>query len=393
MAAVIMFGHMIKHLYASGFQTLILPEIKIALNLSNAQFGFLGSVRGLSWSIATVAGGYLGDRYTGKTAVFLGFTLVFIGLSQFVVGYASSYWVLLATMFLIGGAPAMFHPFAIGELSRRFPDRRGFAVSLHGMGGMTGEVLGPLVVAGVLAFLMWRDVLKLSLFPAIIIAFTIWIVLRTLPRLESQAASRKEYFTSVGVLLRNPMFMILVISTGIRGMGEGAVDTFVPLYLRDTLEMSERDRAFLFSGAQVIGLAAQPVMGFVADRFGRKVVLIPSTVSIGILSLLLSVADPGYQVVLIILAKGTFKFSLHHVFIAAAIDASKGQAQSTVTSFMYAAGLLGIVSPSIAGVISDTYSIHAAFVFGGILTLVAFLVLLRYNAPKPDAWAEANVAG
>ena len=389
MAAVIMVGHMMKHLYNSGFSKLVLPQIKVDLNLSDSQYGWLGSAQALAWSLATMLGGYLGDRFTGRTAIFLGLTMTLIGFSQFVVGFVSNYWILLAAMLLIGGAPAMFHPFAIGELSRRFPDRRGFAVSLHGMGGMTGEVLGPLAVAAVLSFLMWRDMLKLSLFPAILIGFTIWIVLRWLPRMKAQAATRKEYFVSMGVLLRNPMLMLLVASTAIRGVGEGAVEFFLPVYLKETLEFSKDNIALVFSGAQVVGLISQPVMGFLSDRVGRKAVLVTATASLGVLSLLLSVADPVIQVVLIVLAKGAFKFSLHHIFIAAAIDTSKGEAQSTVTSFMYGAGLLGIFSPAVAGAISDTYGIHAAFVFGGVLTLVALAVLIRYRAPRPGSLEEA----
>ena len=390
MAAVIMVGHMTKHLYNSGFSKLILPEIKVELNLSFSRFGQLQSAQALSWWLATMLGGYLGDRFTGRTAIFLGFTLAFIGFSHLVVGFISSYWILMASMLLIGGAPAMFHPFAIGELSRRFADRRGFAVSLHGMGGMTGEVLGPLVVAAVLSYLMWRDVLKLSFFPAIVIAFTIWIVLRSLPRMKAQAASRREYFVSMGALLRNPMLMLLVASTAIRGVGESAVEGFLPVYLKETLEFSDTNIALVFSGAQVIGLISQPVMGFLSDRVGRKIVLVTATASLGVLSLMLSVADPVVQVVLIVLAKGAFKFSLHHIFIAAAIDTSKGEAQSTVTSFMYGAGLLGIFSPTVAGAISDAYGIHAAFVFGGVLTLLALAVLVRYHAPTPGSLEEAS---
>ncbi len=389
MAAAIMVGHMMKHLYNSGFSKLILPEIKVELNLSFARFGWLGTAQALAWWLATMLGGYLGDRFTGRTAIFLGLTLALIGFSQVVVGFVNNYWILLAAMLLIGGAPAMFHPFAIGELSRRFPDRRGFAVSLHGMGGMTGEVLGPLAIAAVLSFLMWRDVLKLSFFPAILIGFTIWIVLRSLPRMKPQAGSRKEYFASMGALLRNPMLMLLVASTAIRGVGESAVEAFLPVYLKETLEFSDRNIALVFSGAQVVGLISQPVMGFLSDRVGRKVVLMTATASLGILSLLLSVADPVIQVVLIILAKGAFKFSLHHIFIAAAIDTSKGEAQSTVTSFMYGAGLLGIFSPAVAGAISDAYGIHAAFTFGGVLTLFALAVLVRYRAPAPGSLEEA----
>ena len=393
MAAVIMVGHMMKHLYGSGFQKLILPNIKADLGLSFSRFGYLQSVQSLAWWFGTMAGGYLGDRFTGMTAVFLGFTLVFIGVSHFVIGFIPSFWILLSAMLLIGGAPALFHPFAIGELSRRFADRRGFAISLHGIGGMSGEVLGPTVVAFVLTFLMWRDVLKVSLFPAIMAGFAIWLVLRSLPRMDSQVTSRKEYFLSMGVLLGNPMLMVLVLSTAIRGVGESAVESFLPVYLKDTLGFTNRNIGLVFSGAQVVGLIAQPVMGFISDRFGRKVVLLPATIILGVLSLLLSVAEPVVQVMLIILAKGAFRFSLHHIFIAAAIDASKGEAQSTVTSFMYGAGLLGILSPSVAGMISDEYGIHSAFVFGGVFTLLAALALLYYRPPRPDAWSRSSAEG
>ena len=153
----------------------------------------------------------------------------------------------------------------------------------------------------------------------------------------------------MGALLRNPMLMLLVASTAIRGVGESAVEGFLPVYLKETLEFSDTNIALVFSGAQVIGLISQPVMGFLSDRVGRKIVLVTATASLGVLSLLLSVADPVFQVVLIVLAKGAFKFSLHHIFIAAAIDTSKGEAQSTVTSFMYGAGLLGIFSPDHRG--------------------------------------------
>ena len=56
---------------------------------------------------------------------------------------------------------------------------------------------------------------------------------------------------------------------------------------------------------------------------------------------------------------------------------------------MYGAGLLGIFSPAVAGAISDAYGIHAAFVFGGVLTLVALAVLVPYRAPRPGSLEEA----
>ena len=101
--------------------------------------------------------------------------------SYALAGFAPGYWPLLVVMFLMGIGPAMFHPPAIGELSRRFPDRRGFAVSLHGMAANVGEVLGAPVVAAFLSFMVWRDLMKVSLVPALATAIAVLILKRQRP--------------------------------------------------------------------------------------------------------------------------------------------------------------------------------------------------------------------
>src|SRR6476660_5605024 len=106
-------------------------------------------------------------------------------------------------MLLMGLGPSMFHPPAIGALSRRFPDRRAFAISMHGTGGSIGEVLGPLAGAGALALLYWRDELKLSLLVACITGFVMWRLLRGQDaHVHTKVTSLREYLGSFRDLLR-----------------------------------------------------------------------------------------------------------------------------------------------------------------------------------------------
>ncbi|MBM3933356.1 MAG: MFS transporter [SAR202 cluster bacterium] len=392
MAGTIVVGHGVKHLLASGFQKIIMPEMKIGLGLSNTQFGALGSAQALSSWAATMVGGYLGDRFANKAAFFIALSLGITGVSYFIAGFAPNYWLMFFVMLLAGAGPSLFHPPALGELSRGFPEKRGFVVSLHGTGGIAGEILGPVTTAAVLSFLMWRDVLTVSLFPAMVTALLVWGILKLLPRTSHESVSRRGYFKALLGLMKSPVLMVLVLSTVFRAMGEAAVDVFLPAYLRETLAYSSGKVALYLSLAQVMGLVSQPLMGHMADRYGAKKVLMPAMVSSALLMLGLALAEPGWQLLVIIVVAGSFKFTLQHIFVAAAIEAAKGQSQSTVVSLIYGASILGILSPFIAGVVSDSFGIESAFIYAAGMAAVATVLLARFRMPSGPAAAASGKA-
>ena len=382
LAVTVVLGHAIKHIYNSGFQTILLPEIKLGLGLSATQLGMLAFSRQLTGWFTTVAAGYLGDRFANRAAIMLGMSMALMGISYFFAGFAPNYWVMLIAMLLVGIGPSMYHPPAIGALSRRFPDKRGFAISLHGTGGSVGEVLGPLVTAGALTFLMWRQVLQISLFPAILAGFLIWSMMRSVSGEVPGTGSTGDYFKSIAALLKKGRLAVLVAVTALRSMGQSAIMIFLPLYLREDLEFSAGKVAIYLAMSQAVGMFAQPAMGYFSDRYGRKVVLVPSMTVMGFLFLALTYADTGIQLILTILALGAFLYSLHTIFIAAAMDVAGEEVQSTVVSLIYGASFLGTFSPVFAGIIADNYGIEKTFLYGGAMILLATLVLALTRLPK-----------
>ena len=54
---------------------------------------------------------------------------------------------------------------AISTLGRRFPERKGLALSFHGMGGNFGEALAPLVIGALLTVFTWRTVVVANFVP------------------------------------------------------------------------------------------------------------------------------------------------------------------------------------------------------------------------------------
>ena len=392
LAAVVVVGHGIKHIFNSGLQTILLPEAKIGLGLSGAQFGTVLTARTVTAWGTTVGAGYLGDRFSHRAPMLLGLSLTMLGAAFFVAGLASSYWMMLGAMLLAGMGPSLYHPPALGELSRRFPDRRGFAISFHGTGGNAGEVLGPIVVASVLTLMTWRGVLQASLFPAVLAGVLIWGFMRASSSKVPDTTSSRAYFTSIVALLKDPVILALVVISAVRSAGDGAVTGFLPVYLREDLEFSPTRVAVFLSLSQVAGLVSQPFMGHLSDRYGRKSVLVPGVAAVALLSLALSVADTGVQLALVVVAKGAFSFPLHHMFIAAAIDVARGQVQSTMVALIYGASFLGAFSPALAGVLVDRFGIHSAFLYGGAISLVAVVALVPLTLPRTRQQLERAAA-
>ena len=388
-AATIIVAHAIKHIYNSGQTSLIMPEIKIGLSLSRAQFGSLATASAIAWWSSTMISGYLGDRFSNRAGRMLAVSLGIMGVAFFLAGIAPNYLTMLAVMFLAGIGPAMFHPPAIGELARRYPERRGFVVSLHGVAANVGEVLGAPIVAAFLSFLIWREVMAGSVVPALLFATAVWILVPS-RKVEGRGeiSSVRGYFRSLFGLLANRLLLLLLVSTALRSIGETAVAGFLTLYMRDDLGYSLGTVALFLSVAQVAGIISLPVMGFLSDRVGRKPVLVVGTGLVMLSALGLAVADPGYQLFLIVLVRGAFSFSLHHIFVAAALDVAPGATQSTVVSLIYGAGFIGTFSPYVAGLISDHYGIHSAFVYGGSVLVLPTLLLLFASFPRQSELSE-----
>ena len=382
LAVTVVLGHAIKHIYNSGFQTILLPEIKLGLGLSATQLGTLAFSRQLTGWVTTVAAGYLGDRFANRASLMLGISLSMMGGAYFIAGSAPNYLAMAGAMLLVGIGPSLYHPPAIGALSRKFPDKRGFAISLHGTGGSVGEVLGPLAAAGALSLLLWRDVLHASVFPAVIAGFLIWSMMRNVPGQVAGTSSMRVYLRTVGGLLKQGRLAVLVAVTALRSMGQNATVIFLPVYLREDLELSAARVAVYLALAQVVGIFVQPAMGHYSDRFGRKIVLVPAMTFMGLLFFALTFADPGAQLVLTIIALGAFLYSLHTIFIAAAMDLAGGEVQSTVVSLIYGASFLGPLSPVFAGIIADHYGTHITFIFGGSVVLLAAALLALTRLPK-----------
>jgi predicted MFS family arabinose efflux permease len=373
--AVLTAGHFVIHWFQQ-FYPVILPSIKSGLDLTNVQVGALTSAQQLVVGFGQLPAGMLADSRVRRRGTILALSLVSMGAAYFLFGAPAFLWALSGSA-LIGLGTALWHPTAAASLSNRFPERRATALSIHGTGATLSDTITPLLVGVLLANLSWQTATRVQALPGLLFAFLLW---RALSGVFSQdAAPRRRVFAQLRDVLAvamNPAFVGLAIATGLLSMARLVILTFLPIYLQEHLHYSSVALGFYIALLHAMGIVSQPALGLLSDRFGRKAVLLPSCVLLGLFFSLLALVPPGIALGLVILAIGLFFYTLFNIFNAAVMDVAGSDVQAAtygLTSVL--TQLVVIPAPMITGYLIGSLGIEFAFLLSGAFLFLAALAL------------------
>ena len=374
-------GHAIKHAFNAGYFVL-LPELKASLGLSNAGLGVLATIRSTVGGVANAPAGFIADRYASRFSPMLLSLMVFIGVFQFALGRSVALADAALWSALLSVAITAWHPPAIGALSRVFANRRGFAIAMHGTGASVGEATGPLIAGALLIVITWREVLQWSLLPAVLAGAAVWVLTREY-RPGGSATSLATYISATRELVTSPRMAIILITTGTFAAGQAAVFTFLPIYVREDLGQTPWVVGVYVSVAQIAGIAAQPVMGYMMDRVGRRAVIVPALFVLGIALLVLYATAEGPLFLFGLALAGAFLFSVTAMLVTVACDVAGTTVQATTVAVVYSCiAIFTALGPLVAGFIADGYEVRAVFLYAGVLMLGATLLAAGATAGK-----------
>ena len=387
----ITFGNIVMHWYQNLFP-LILPYFKSEFGLSAVQLGSLNTIQmGVASGLMVVVA-YFADTRRHLQIIILVSAILILGICYFGISLLPTYAWTLIWSGLIGLSVALWHPTAMGGLSLKFPKKRGMALGVHGVGASIGDSLSPIIVGAFIMTFAWRTVLQFHLIPIAIISIIMWRVLskNEVAGQNSKKNSDKNkvdfytYWTDLKTLIKNPQALSVTISNALISGARVAVLTFLPIYLFDTLGFSSLKMGVYLALLFAMGAISQPIMGILSDRVGRKVILVPSFLILGVLYLLIGSTQNDILLGIIIGILGAFFYPILNIAQAAIMDVGSKDIQSTT---MGVSGLVGwpaiLVSPIIAGLLVDKYNIEMAFIFAGVISLVSTLILVPIKFTPP----------
>ena len=382
---LISLGHGLTHWYPSTFY-LLLPIIGKELGLSYSQIGLIMTCQYIAGAIANVPGGILVDT-VGRKGVLMALSLFWVGFPYLLMGFSHGYLMLLACVALVGFGNSLWHPTAIPTLARRFPERKGLVLSIHGMGGNVGDALAPLVIGSLLAVLTWREVVILNVMPGLVMSLLLLVFLGTLrvgaKAKEKQAAdeghvqSLREYFRGVPALFRNRSLILLTTSSAFRSMTQNALLTFLPVYLAYEMGYSPFWVGAGMFALQAAGFAASPIAGHLSDRMGRRSIMMTSMLMSGVVLAFMAFAGKSQAFIVFVAVLGFFLYAIRPVMQAWLLETTPKNMGGTSIGILFGAQSLGSsIAPLLAGLIADRWGLIATFWFLAGTIVAANLFIL-----------------
>jgi len=225
--------------------------------------------------------GYSADKFGGKLTFTVGLFLasLFVGL----FGFASDVWLFGAAYFLALMAKSAGWPSMARIIINWFkPDQYGRVWGILSTSSRVGTLAATFGLASLLVWMSWRGMLWIASGLGIVTAIAFAFLLKERPRAASttaddigQALKKLPHpldgttvFEAIPRILQSRQFWLITGSL----MGLGILWDFllmVPLFLQDTLHLSESDASWAASAFPLGSLISVLVGGYVFDKLGR----------------------------------------------------------------------------------------------------------------------------
>lgn len=365
-------GHLATD-FANGVLPALLPFLVSRFDLSYTEAGGLVFASAAASSLVQPLFGHWSDRRGAEWLLPSGVLLAGCGMALAAVSGSYSLCVLFVVVSGLG--TAAYHPEGTKYASYVSGRRKASGMSLFSIGGNLGVALGAVSAAPVMLLLGRWGGLLLAL-PSLAVAA---LLLRSLPYLRSFAPERRTTRTGVGEDRPGAFALLLCVITA-RTVGWFGLLTFVPLWAVE-LGRSESYGSNLLALMLFAGGAGTLAVGPLADRIGRRPVLLASVVSVPPLTLMFVAVGGTLGVVALALVGvcvvGTF--GLIQVMTQEYMPSRLGLASGI--SIGFAIGLGGVAAAAL-GAVADSVDLETALYVSALVPALAIPLTLLLPSPR-----------
>jgi FSR family fosmidomycin resistance protein-like MFS transporter len=364
-------GHLFTDLN-QGAVAALLPFMISERGLSLAAAGALVFAATVSSSLVQPLFGIFSDRSPIPALMPVGVLLAGVGMA--LVGVAPNYALTFASVVLSGIGVAAFHPEAARFANYVSGSRRARGMSFFSVGGNAGFALGPIVATPLVLVFGLQGALFLAV-PAAIMAGVMFFETPRMLRLAPEAAEGGTQSRTEAAPENWGPFVVMISVVVVRSFVYFGLVAFVASYYERVLGAS----AALGNVALTVMLASGAVgtllMGPLADRFGRKAVLVLSMLVLPPLVVAFAFAGPYVGMVLLALVGaatvGTFGVTvvMGQEYLPGRIGLAAGITMGlSIGLGGVGAPLLGLLA-DVGGLRTTMFTIAALPVLGFVLSL------------------------
>lgn len=357
----------------------LLPYFRESFGLSLTTAGFLVTLLWLGSAVGQFPGGVLADRFSERTIMTVGVSVV--SLAILIVVVAPTAVALFSATALIGLGQSLYPIARMTILTDMYPERIGSALGLTMATGDLGQAVLP-PIAGTLAVVFaWQAGLGFMIPLLVFSGVSLWMLL---PRQTGSESKVDDHTIEVAqglitelrqsniVFFSFILFLYILVWQSFTG--------FYPTYLIEEKGVSSSTAALLFSLFFAIGVIVKPGAGAAYDRIGIRtsLVIVLSGPAVGLAILPIVNGIPALVVVTALVSIMLGSGAITQSFLSEAFSEEiRGTGLGIVRTSV---AMLGAAGPVLFGAIADRgYFDEGYFILAGVMLVV---ILLTVRLPK-----------
>jgi len=365
---------------------LIVPAVGVAMDLTPLEVGLLFTIFNVGGACAYLPAGILADHVSNRGRLLVA-TFWWGVVGYLLATIAPGFWSLALLLAVAGLGDAAWHPIATGVLTRESRDRRAHVLGIHAIGGSLAEVLSPLAIGFLLAYVDWHEALAISVLPTAIMGVCFFWVARAVPRVVKKRVSRQDMIGLLNIWRQgNGLRMVAMIC--LYNMALMALLSMIPLYLVDQYEFGPEAVGVTFSSMLIIGALAQPWVGKVSDMVGRRWIVVFGNLLAALGSALL-IFQPSLWVMIAAMVVAVAALdAIRAAILAGAVDYtghSEGTTLGLAFGVMEGIGALGAVLAGLAAGFSWPHMFGLVAVLSLGAAALGFVTIFRQSGVFDNA--------
>ncbi|PGT20086.1 MFS transporter [Bacillus cereus] len=367
----ISFGHFLNDSMQAVVPALF-PILEKTMNLSYMQVGWIAFALNMTSSIMQPVFGMYSDKKPSPFLLPLGMFSSMLGMIG--LAFAPNFIIVIISVLFIGLGSAVFHPEGARVAYMAAGAKRGLAQAIYQVGGNTGNSLAPIFTALIFVSLGQIGSLGFTAFAAVGIVLLLFVSNWYKNELATGAVRRKKRAAleaKNAIVSTHIKFVIilLVFLTFVRSWYGAGIGNFYQFYLIEHYGLSIKNAQYFVFAFMIAGVLGTFFGGPLADRFGKKKIIVFSMLGSAPLALLLPHVSLVWVVPLFLCIGfiSSSSFSVIVVYAQELVPGKVGMVSGLIVGLAFGLGALGSV---VLGKLADIYSLQFIMLLCSCLPLI-----------------------
>ncbi|MGX1982961.1 FSR family fosmidomycin resistance protein-like MFS transporter [Thermolongibacillus altinsuensis] len=370
----------IGHMLNDSMQAVIpamFPILERSMHLSYTEIGWMAFTLNMTSSVMQPVVGFFTDKKPSPYFLPLAMGASLIGMIG--LAFSSNYLFILISILFVGLGSAIFHPEGSRVTFLAAGSRRGFAQSIYQVGGNTGNALAPVFTAlifvpfGQFGAIWFTALAALGL--VLLFSVSQWYSLQlstyeTLKKQLTKATAHTKKRRNVIFALSLLIFLVFA-----RSWYHAGISNYYQFYLIEHYHLSIKEAQFYLFIFMIAGAIGTFFGGPLADRFGKRNLILASTLGTAPFSIILPHLSLTWAWLVVFLVGFilSLSFSTLVIYAQELLPGNIGMASGLIVGLAFGLGAIGSV---FWGNVADHYSLTFLMFICSFLPLLGVLTWL-----------------